>query len=507
MNKNYLIFFLISISIIHIAYSVPSINITYDNLPNATSINLTTYIDTPQVNRINFVNVGNFSVTNVSCYPIDMFWCNYSGMIHPGNAGVLEFTTLSRQPFDYQMFTLTSSYLYLTQFLTNQINYTIYINSNSSISVYNRPNLSVHTVDTVTWFNNDTSSHSVTVITGSPGFDITLLPGQTYTFQPSSIQVMEYYDRFSGRNAYLYITNSTLFLGTHDIQYDRPFKVNLRSEYRPSQLLAELYTTDFTVNYDDIVKGVVKVTNMMNEKAYNIRFNIPTEFSSDVAFLPSDKPNYPFNLSVNESAIVLFNLAPHFKKTAETGKTYNLTLNILGDNINQTSKVFTVSVRFFDIENNASQRCLDESYWVAKRKFCADFPTSTECLTAALERNITIIEYRDRSFGTNFTETEVHNAFAERPTCTAILERLANRFQDVELSGYNSSYSLKELSFYVNESNNKKYDELNAEIGRLEADNRFKSWFPYVVSGFFVMVCLLIYFVIAYYKRGKLGDI
>lgn len=502
MNKWFFLLFLLLVPVVS---AVPSISYDYE-LVNASMFNASTIVNQPSNHELLVRNTGTVPVVNLTCYDIPLFDCGVVPFIEVGGTAFLPFTVLTNEVFDKTIFNLNTHFLFLDPFLVDSVNHSLTVNNVSEQETpFSFRNLSVRVGDLITWFNNDTVSHTVTFINGE--IDTLLQNGSSYNYVPQTVGVIEYYDKTTGKNAYVNVLNNTAFFSLHDKDYDESFIVGLSSVYAPTQYRVDLFTTNFLIDYDERLNGVFQIINVMDETAYNVDFKVEGLFDNELFFSPEGKETVPFDLGVNESVIVLFTVDPSINSAEQTGRTYNASLLVNADNSNVSSHDFFVSVNFFDLFQNDTGVCYGSDYWDAKTVYCERFPNSRDCLIAPVERNITVIEYREPVTSANFSSSEVRDALLDRPLCSELLQRLSNNFQEVVVASNNLSERVGGVELEFSVTNDELLNQTIEDNSELRGQLRLWRVIPLYVIGLLLLGGVVLWLWLKSSRARKMGGL
>lgn len=471
--------------------AVPSISFNYPN--GLTYYDLEVYTGITSDYQLSITNNGNYNLQNIEVTDLNYFTFNEVESLLIGETKPLNFSVKTTSVFE-NSFATTIYFDYLMPYEVESNTVTIYVNGSgfypNNIDAYQQKS-------TVKWQNTDSVTHNVISITPSGLINAQILSGQSYTKTFSTIQNINYYDSVTGYSANLNIINKTVFEPTHSSSYDKPFLVQLKSLYRPTDVDMELYTTSLTANWNDEIQGVLRVINKLNETAHNLKLEltnspIPTE-------IEFEKNN--FNLNEEEYEIISFILIPELSITDETNKTYTYTLKLTGDNIVPNEAQFNITIRYFNFESgDLNLGCTVD--WNAKKDFCKSYPTSPYCITEPIIQNKTVEIYKCPPELVNITPEK----FSEVMDSVAILEtlglRMENRYKDTD---YLVESMLNKTVSIVQENQQLQSQISNLTEQLLEKDKSRKTgwkvfWILLILCLFFIGIG---YFVTKYVRKMK----
>lgn len=145
----------------------------------------------------------------------------------------------------------------------------------------------------------------------------------------------------------------------NDPQLDGVLNLNILTGYEPTNLTAQLFKTNYTIDFYAGDEGTVFITNTGTKVAKNIML------TGDWFVFDSNN----FDLNPGYSKSVTYRITPVAITTAETNQTYSKTFTITG-NFETLSQHFSIFVNYADISTNASQNSSsDFLQWV-----CSHYP-------------------------------------------------------------------------------------------------------------------------------------
>lgn len=198
--------------------------------------------------------------------------------------------------------------------------YTVTINE----SGFSFLNLTILSGDSVTFENTGSNYHTVTEINLTSGSeDVNLSSnGAEYTLNPDRPYYL--FDRNTGNTFNLFVDPRDPASLVHSASLDKNLPVSLRAIPTPVTLDVFLLTGYHVLYYDDVVEGVIRVTNPANVTAYGVNFSAPW-----VAFQERD-----INIQPRSTRVLTYNLTPaNITKTNQTNRTYLLPVTATGLNV------------------------------------------------------------------------------------------------------------------------------------------------------------------------------
>jgi len=165
-----------------------------------------------------------------------------------------------------------------------------------------------------------------------------------------------------------YITVRDEFSNIHDSNDDGHLTLVINSKLEETTIESTFSKLNFSIIYDEIKTNYFIIKNIGNKKAENINI-IGEWFSFD---------NNNFDIEPGNEVAVNFVISPIITKTSDTGKYYNKTIYINGENTNEIIQEMSVYIESSDI---AAGNLSSPVWWIKRKEFCDNYPTSPDCLT------------------------------------------------------------------------------------------------------------------------------
>ena len=386
------ILFLISINLVHALLIIE---------PSSTDIVVFQNQETKQ--EISITNANNFTIYNITFSPNQ--YITYPQPIDKLeiNQSVKKNVTInSNQIFSRTAYSSTIIFFYLTDIALPATTHNITIND----SEFTPTRLTIYIDDSVRWLNNGSLTHTLT----HSSFDNTLLSGQSITKTFSSEQFIDYHDTNIGFHGYLNVTKRPQQFATNPSN-NRNFIINLESKAQASSVEFEITPKDYNVRHSQTTEGLLKVKNIANITAINIRF---TDNSQWITYTDSG-----FNMTSQQNRFIVFKIKPLLQNITESNKTYQFDITVSGDNTNSIADKINVFVPYEETlaTDNASsiEDCLIENTacWLLRKAFCDTYPYSPACNPAPKKEIIEKQIYIEPLIPYNYTDAEIR-AFLTR---------------------------------------------------------------------------------------------
>lgn len=347
-------------------------------------------------------------------------------------------------------------------------------NVNIKATNYDPNFLIIRQGDTVNWKNIDSISHSVTGDT----FDQLLAPNATFSFTFNDIGTKVYQDTVLFFSGVLNILNSSTPEVVNNPSFDIPLLFNIQISLDPTTLFLVNNKNNYTVEATGSKEGVLTLTNTGNITAQNI------ELSANPNWIRFDENR--FELEPGGENFINYHVEPSIFTTEETNKEYLIVLTIRAPNTPTYTEEISVFIPFND---NFDDVETDEGILAFLDRFCGKNPNNLIC-------NNTI--QRTPDFDLNFSGSIVQYNFTEE-TIASVLQRL----QRGEDSQQRLSNNINQLIDRINLENPQILGLVNQSLTNQER-NRSSSIAKIVTYSFlifFVVVCLIGYFVSVHMKN------
>ncbi len=226
-------------------------------------------------------------------------------------------------------------------------------------------------------------------------------------------------------NALFYIENITTINDTLESSYkysgsDNDFSgpnisIEVSTFYRNTSISVEPFETSFELPFGESDSSVFRVENTGTKTAFNV-----TVEGEDVEFSRNS-----FDVAPGEDVLVQYNVSipkPDSNATAATNQTYSRTVQVSGENFNQTEFTASVFVPFkqYDTEE-AEEEAIDTLV-----QFCSDNPEATICSGEQ------IVKWRNNTKYVNNTSIYRANFTEEQLTALQVLANTrAEDYQDI----------------------------------------------------------------------------
>jgi hypothetical protein len=209
-------------------------------------------------------------------------------------------------------------------------------------------------------------------------------------------------------NASFYTENITAINDTLESDYkysgsDNDFSgpnisIEVSTFYENTSVSVEPFETSFELPFGESDSSVFRVENTGDETAFNVSVE-----GEDVEFSRSG-----FNVDPGEDVLVQYNVSipkPEDNATAATNQTYSRTVQVSGENFNETEFTASVFVPFkqYDTEE-AEEEAIDTLV-----QFCSDNPEATICSGEQIVKWRNNTEYVNNTsiYRANFTEEQL----------------------------------------------------------------------------------------------------
>jgi len=311
---------------------VSAINITPDQL------DLTYQLNEINTGQIQFHYEGNTTPHSFTIYNITLVDIPYLNVTPISSLNVNETGNIN---YSYQISSPVSGsfngriiYNYLTNITKDPVNYTATVNATG----FNPVNRTVFVNDSVIWENIDTSNHTITNL-NNPSQRYVLTPGDKLVMTFSNTGNFSYYDEYTSIGGFVYIESNLMEIFTHTPSYDIPITANF--QYISESIEADIVPDSFTMDYNEQDEGVLRL------KTNNTVFNI--HLSGDW-FSFSDN-----NFDLDGTKLITFTIKPKdIDETSETGKNYDKTILITGQNLLNKEVTVPIFINFFNFTEDES---------------------------------------------------------------------------------------------------------------------------------------------------------
>jgi len=263
-----------------------------------------------------------------------------------------------------------------------------------NVSAYNS-----HGFD-VTFSNQDSSQsiHNVTVENTSylswSDYSFDLAPSESKTVNASFYT--ENITRFnkSLRTEYGYAGSDNRFDGPN-------ISFNISTYYEDTTVNLSTFETDFELEFGESDSSVFTVKNTGSERAFNVSLE-----GEDIEFARDSG----FDIPPGEDVLVEYNVSiplPEEDATEKTNQTYVRTVNVSGENFNETSFNTSVFVPFKQYDTEEEERSLVDQFV----EFCSDPENSDSIICSDRQivryENNTETVYRTPEANVSLTEEEI----------------------------------------------------------------------------------------------------
>ena len=357
--------------------------------PSSNSIN--PIVNTPQNFTINIQNNNTFIIYNVSLVSTKSYLkSSLVDKIEANQTATLQIQALTNNQFT-ESFNGIIQFYYILDIPQTPKTYNIYINALG----YSPKDIEILKDDSIQWINNHTTSMT---ITSPPLFDQLLATNETFTYTPTAIGEILYFNQVFGTafNGKIITRERILGQQVHNPDFDVLFPITVNSKFVTTSLSLELIDSNLTVDYNGINEGLFKITNLGNEEAKNI------SITTDSNWLSFNKQY--FNLNPSQNAFVVYKVIPNIQNANETGKTYSINININSINTDTVTKQLSIIItqaNFSQPENFSLENA---------RKLVEEFRKEIERLKLSLGNESTKIIYLIEEFPVNVTKGELNRA-------------------------------------------------------------------------------------------------
>ena len=393
---NYKLFLLLILSIFLIKSSfafivTPSV-INIDNAVGiSTSVNLTIFND------------NNFSLYNINFEANPYFSANTIDQLNPNETREITATITTDSPIH------TSQNIKL---MGNFVTTLIYPPEIHGVEItrigYVPQNIQIKMGSSILYSNTDSLTHT---ITSDPiGLDTSIPPNGTATYQFNSMGDFDIWDRSLLFHQIVTVINNTYNEYTHNDAYDSYITVNIDSSYSETSLTFDLIDTDFTIDYNGVGEGLLRLFNSGNQTGRNITLASSSEW---VSFQENN-----FNLDIGNQNYVQFLITPLIESTNQTNQSYSIGLTASGSNLPAITKNINLNIPYYDVGDYVNYT--DREELIRKinelRKLLADFNLSEE-----QQKEIIYVE---REFNYSYTGAEMFQYLTEQTTIKDELNRI-----------------------------------------------------------------------------------
>lgn len=164
----------------------------------------------------------------------------------------------------------------------------------------------------------------------------------------------------------IHVTDEEIFL--HSDDDDTILTLNINSIMESTNLTITTLSTDYTINYDSSVSGFLIIKNTGDKKAIKVHLEADW-FTFE---------NNDFDLDVENSRAVNFDISPYISSTDNTNKSHTISIKVKADNVAEFTRDILIFIPYADIlEGNITT----PEWWKAKKSFCDAYPTSPYCIT------------------------------------------------------------------------------------------------------------------------------
>ncbi len=409
MNKPTLL--LIFVLLIQIATAIPDINIQGD-----TPLHIDVYNDYPYTKSLTLDAFNStVDIYNISFLPLEYFTFPQLSIIPQNTQQSYSFNILTNQSVD-EAYSTKIYFFYLSEAIAEPQVYDVILNETGFYPL----NISMRINDTVSIKNTDNINHTFTALDHS--WTNIIQPNKTLNLSYLTIQNIIGYDIISGIEFSIEITPNTILQKTHNPEYDVSLTIYLKSTGKPSYLSLNLYTPNYSINYNELVLGAFQITNTGNITVSNIRFsNEWMNFSKQ-----------GISLEPSEYDIITYSVKPlNITSTDKTNKTYRLGLKTTADNVEAFNTTLNLFIRYYDFgeqpEQNGTIFMITTLDYNATAQFCAKNPDFGACKD--LLRNQTVIKYVEKDYEITLTEDEMKTLKEDIRTRGTTISRVENMIQ------------------------------------------------------------------------------
>ncbi len=286
---------------------------------------------------------------------------------------------------------------YMAEVTHPQTNYSIEITDVGFIP----QNLSVREDDVITLRNIDIVDHTIRI----DGNDIILEPDENRSFLFGSARTVTYFDIDTSKTGFIYIRDKTLVEPVHNTAFDKSLSITMNANYNEAFLHLEIFTSVFTLNYNEIAEGVIKISSF-NSTAHNV--NLAGQWI--------DFKENNFDLNASGSRIVFFNLTPRINYTNQTNKTYLINVNATAENSELETEQIHLTINYHDFGETTVNTTNQTVIFVINKEYikeyCEQFPE--DCPTTEVYVNTTVKEVTTEAQALLDLKEEIARSTAER---------------------------------------------------------------------------------------------
>jgi plastocyanin len=377
MKKSILILLILFAPLV---YASPELLISPNN------ITATTYYGQNYVTQLTLTNTGNETMYNIAFNPVsNVAYSNIPTQLAVNQSAQMT-VTITPSAID----TTTTGLFYTKTTITATPQMQVITATNS---MFNPSFINIRQNDTIQWTNSDTNNHTATATDFS--WSYTIAPSSSATRQFTDIAVVNYLDTINNYGGVINVSTNQIDMFSHDSNKDKPLIIKTTAQPAPTSMQLDVFTSSFSIGYNEIPVGVLRVQNTGSGTALHLRLAMNwTQFSMQ-----------DFNLNTGQYQLINFNITPQVTSTSQTNKSYSFPITLSGDNINPITATVTVFINYHDF-GDTQQNTSNTSNIVyiindnVIRDYCLRNPSS--CPTT----NISTIVYQDRPLQFNITQSD-----------------------------------------------------------------------------------------------------
>jgi len=335
-------------------------------------VTVTTYQNETKIINLSITNILNYTIYNITFNSIQYIDFPIIPQLEPNQSIDYSFYIDTEGSFTSTT-TTEAGFTYSKEITYTEQTHTINITSFGFIP----KNLTARINDIIKIKNTHSIQHRVHI----EDTDNTLQPNESIPFFYNSIRNVTYYDIDTGHTGFIKIINNTGMEQIHNEDYNVPFTITLNANYKKSDLVVEIFTNYFTLNYNEIAEGVLKLT-AFNYTIHNLNLN--------ATWINFNKNN--FTMQPLESQILLFNVTPNITSTEQTNKSYLISLNIKADNLEPITEIIHLNINYHNFNETTTNQSNQTIVFIFNpdyvREYCEANPD--DCPTIIITETETI---------------------------------------------------------------------------------------------------------------------
>ena len=338
-----LLFFLLlipTISAIDINHTTSKITVTRNVL-----------LETP----ITIKNTEPFIIYNLTFTSIAGFSFPAFPQIQP-NETITKNIIINTQSAFNEIKPTTVSFFYITTTTTTPQTKTVNIDT----STLSPSNITIRKGDTIAWKNlNSITTFTVKKTDESESNPVP--PNQQFLKTFPNEGIYEYYIAETGLIGRINIITNIVDSFTHDTGKDKTINFDIESKNPSASLSAENLITSFSMNYNGIEQGAIKLSS--DGEVFGVTL------SAEPGWIAFHQNHFDFN----KTKIVTYDIKPFINKTEQTNKSYSINVSIITENTGHLSGLISVFILHSnDIVPNSTE--FDD-----KITFCTDAQIISLC--------------------------------------------------------------------------------------------------------------------------------